>query len=99
MNATQKITFELFEMPYYLTQVFHDSSTDIQGSDRIHVFSLQRSIGNISLLSEIFFKHFQLTENRKIRVIPAFSEVSTSFQRQTAVNTDPGPPPGGIWEK
>lgn len=39
-------------------------------------FSLHRSIGNISLLSEIFFKHFQFTENRKKPVILTFSDVS-----------------------
>lgn len=79
MSVTQKFIFGLFEMFYYLTQIFHDSSIDLQGSDRIHAFSLQRIIVNI--LSEIFFKHFQLTENRKNPVIPLFSEVSAKSRQ------------------
>lgn len=41
MNATQKFICGLFEMLYYLTQkIFHDSSIDLQQSDRIHLFSI-----------------------------------------------------------
>lgn len=75
-------------MFYYLKQIFHDSSIDLQGS------LCTGALG----ISVFFLRYFSNISNLLKTGKNLLSSLFLTFQPK-AVITDPGPPPGGVWGK
>lgn len=75
-------------MFYYLKQIFHDSSIDLQGS------LCTGALG----ISVFFLRYFSNISNLLKTGKNLLSSLFLTFQPK-AVITDHGPPPGGVWGK